>query len=317
MKRLLILPIMSLIGAAMFCTGFFSGSEPAANPDSYIADNAPSYSYHQADEMLQNATTRPADTTPDPVTPSQTVDSSADTPVVPQQTTTRFDAPSYNDGNTYVPEIEDPAETTTATVKPVTTTTAPTTTTTQKAPETTTTAPVTTTTQKAPVVETPTVSSKENFLSVVKNEIGVTENGHNNIKYNTWYYGKKVQDKTSSGATYAWCAVFISWCADQADIPQSVIPKTASSRTYATWYNNRGQYTKYSSSYTPKVGDLIFIDWERKRGGISTIDHVGIVIAVEDGKVITVEGNYSNKVSCNTYSLNDRSITGYATPAYK
>ena len=83
------------------------------------------------------------------------------------------------------------------------------------------------------------------------------------------------------------------------------------------YYNNLGQYTKYKSSYTPKVGDLIFIDWEHKRGNISTIDHVGIVIAVEDGKVITVEGNYSDKVSCNTYALNDRSITGYATPKYK
>ena len=111
--------------------------------------------------------------------------------------------------------------------------------------------------------------------------------------------------------------MFISWCADQADIPQSVIPKTASSRVYANYYNDLGLYTKYKSSYTPKVGDLIFIDWEKKRGGISSIDHVGIVIAVEDGKVITVEGNYSNKVSCNTYSLNDRSITGYATPKYK
>jgi hypothetical protein len=167
-----------------------------------------------------------------------------------------------------------------------------------------------------PSIEHSNISAKECFISIVKNEIGIKEKAYNNVKYNTWYYGKTVRAATDSSTAYAWCAVFISWCADQADIPQSVIPKTASSRVYANYYNNLGQYTKYKSSYTPKVGDLIFIDWEKKRGNISTIDHVGIVIAVENGQVITVEGNYSNKVSCNTYSLNDRSITGYATPKY-
>jgi hypothetical protein len=172
-------------------------------------------------------------------------------------------------------------------------------------------------TTKIPIVSNPTISSRDKFISIVKNEIGVTEKRYNNIKYNTWYYGRPVKAPSDSSTAYAWCAVFVSWCADQADIPQSVIPKTASSRYYATWFNNQGRYTKYKSSYTPKVGDLIFIDWDKKRGGINTIDHVGVVISVEDGKVITVEGNFSNKVSCNTYSINDRSITGYATPAYK
>jgi hypothetical protein len=303
---------MSLIGAAMFCSGFFAETDTTPAPDSAIVDNAPLYSDNQVDKNLHNVTTRPAETTPIPSTPAESENEPVVTPIVPSQTTTHFDSPGFNEENSHIPETE--PSTPIVTVPPVVTTTPPVTTTTPLVTTTTTKAPETT---KAPVVTTPTVSSKDKFLSVVKNEIGVAEKGHNNIKYNTWYYGRKVQDKTSSGATYAWCAVFISWCADQADIPQSVIPKTASSRVYANYYNNLGQYTKYKSSYTPKVGDLIFIDWEKKRGNISTIDHVGIVIAVENGQVITVEGNYSNKVSCNTYSLNDRSITGYATPKYK
>lgn len=328
MKRLLILPIIALIGAASFCSGIFSEDGTAVVPDSSIVDNAPLYSDGQVDENLQNVTTTPVVTTPVPSTPAESENAPIVTPQIPAQTTTRFDAPEYDADNTYTPSIDEstpvvttPPVTTTTTTPPVTTTPKPPVTTT-KPPVTTTKPPVTTTTKapettKAPAVNTPTGSSKDKFLSIVKNEIGTAEKGHNNIKYNTWYYGKKVQDKTSSGATYAWCAVFVSWCADQADIPQSVIPKTASSRVYANYYNNLGRYTKYKSSYTPKVGDLIFIDWDKKRGSISTIDHVGIVIAVEDGKVITVEGNYSNQVSCNTYYLNDRSITGYATPAYK
>lgn len=307
----------------MFSTGFFSQNETATAPDSYIADNAPYYSDDHVDENLQNVTTVPV--VPVPSTPAESEKEPVVTPEVPSQTTTHFDAPGFNADNSHTPETEEtkPVVTTppvTTTTPPVTTTTKPPVTTT-KPPVTTTKPPVTTTkapeTTKAPVTNTPSGSVKDKFIEIVKSQIGVAEKGHNNIKYNTWYYGKPVQDRNSSSATYAWCGVFISWCANEAGIPESIIPKTASSRAYANWYNDRGQYTKYKSSYTPKVGDLIFIDWQKKRGGISTIDHVGIVIAVEDGKVITVEGNFSNKVSCNTYSLNDRSITGYATPSYK
>lgn len=171
-----------------------------------------------------------------------------------------------------------------------------------------------TTTTPTPVVA-PTISSKETFLAIVEAEIGTKESGPNNIKYNTWFYGKKVQAGINS-SRYAWCAVFISWCADQAGISTTVIPKTASASTLAQHFNSLGTYAKYTYTYKPSVGDIIFIDWDKARGDIGTIDHVGIVIAIEGDKVITVEGNYADKVSCNTYLLTDRCITGYATPEY-
>ena len=48
-------------------------------------------------------------------------------------------------------------------------------------------------------------------LALANGEVGIAEYppNSNNVKYNTWYYGHPV-----SGASYPWCAVFISWLFD-------------------------------------------------------------------------------------------------------
>ena len=60
---------------------------------------------------------------------------------------------------------------------------------------------------------------KTKIINIAAKEIGTSENpiGSNNIKYNSWYYGHSVR-----GSKYPWCAVFVSWCANQADIPMSL-----------------------------------------------------------------------------------------------
>ena len=47
------------------------------------------------------------------------------------------------------------------------------------------------------------------LVEIAKSQIGVKESpsGSNNVKYNTWYYGKAV-----SGSAYPWCCVFVEWC---------------------------------------------------------------------------------------------------------
>ena len=45
-------------------------------------------------------------------------------------------------------------------------------------------------------------------------------------------------------------------------------------------------------------------------------DHIGIVRYVKDGRVYTVEGNASNKVSARDYALSDTYIVGYGRPKY-
>ena len=55
-------------------------------------------------------------------------------------------------------------------------------------------------------------------------------------------------------------------------------------------------------------GTIIFFDWEQD----GNIDHVGIVkyCDVEQQKVITLEGNSSDRCKENTYDINSASICG-------
>ena len=103
-----------------------------------------------------------------------------------------------------------------------------------------------------------------------------------------------------------WCACFVSWCADQCGyIDAGVIPKFSLCSAGVEWFQARGQFM--DGSYTPAEGDLIFFDW----GTDGSIDHVGIVVNVEDGFVNTIEGNSSNKVQRRRYATGDSSIYGY------
>ena len=311
MKRLLILPILALIGAAAFCTGMFSTAHEESNIVNLPTASAPAVTAGSSDEYLYSDTAIPTTTQ----TPAETTQAPT-TPGV-----TEFTHNGFLSGTVATPDTDDVPETETVvtttkpatTTKPVTTTTKPATTT--KKP-TTTTKPATTT--KAPeqsnTPSTGVPGQAQLVADIAKGEIGVKESKYNNVKYNTWFFGYEVRDRYSSSNLYPWCVVFVSWCGNEAGLGTDIIPWMRSSGAMQTFYKEQGRYTKYSSSYTPKVGDIIFIDWDGKRG---KVDHVGIVISVENGIVTTVEGNYSDKVSCNTYALNSKYIAGYATPDYK
>ena len=139
---------------------------------------------------------------------------------------------------------------------------------------------------------------------------GKNTSGSQDYTEYAYWFGTQVKGN-SYGHYYAWCAMFISWCARQARIPTSVISNAAyacadgSSKKggYSYFhmdYNNRG-------AYTPQPGDLIFFgNW----------DHVGIVYKVANGKVYTVEGNNDNSVKKSSYSLNSSYIKCYGVPKY-
>ena len=109
-----------------------------------------------------------------------------------------------------------------------------------------------------------------------------------------------------------WCAVFVSWVANQSGYIQSgIIPKFSGCQTGIDWFKAMGEWQE--KGYTPKAGDIIFFDWEVD----GKVNHVGIVEKVENGKVYTVEGN-STDDTCRQkeYALNSKVIFGYGTPAY-
>lgn len=137
----------------------------------------------------------------------------------------------------------------------------------------------------------------KDIVDVAIGEIGYREQGNNRTKYGK-YTG-------ANGA--AWCHSFVSWCAHEAGVSTSVVPKTASTTYGMQWFKKRGLF-KYKGKYTPKRCDIVYFKTGRS--------HAGIVESVSSGQLHTIEGNTSDKVARRSYSLNNDTITGYGTPKY-
>lgn len=109
----------------------------------------------------------------------------------------------------------------------------------------------------------------------------------------------------------AWCAIFVSWCADQCGyLDAGIIPKFAWVPDGVAWFQSRGQWQP--RGYTPAPGDIIFFDWAHNGG----MDHVGIVEYYENGIVHTIEGNTGDTCKRKQYNVNSPSILGYGIPMY-
>ena len=108
-----------------------------------------------------------------------------------------------------------------------------------------------------------------------------------------------------------WCAIFVSWCADQCGyLDAGVLPKMEGVRPYVDWFIERGQWQ--GRDYEPSPGDIIFFDWESD--GLA--DHVGIVEKVEGGLIYTVEGNSGDRCVENRYYLGSAPVYGFGLPLY-
>lgn len=108
-----------------------------------------------------------------------------------------------------------------------------------------------------------------------------------------------------------WCAIFVSWCADQCGyLDAGILPKMEGVRPYVDWFIQRGQWQ--SRDYEPLPGDIIFFDWESD--GLA--DHVGIVEKVENGLICTVEGNSGDRCVENRYYLGSAPVYGFGLPLY-
>ena len=108
-----------------------------------------------------------------------------------------------------------------------------------------------------------------------------------------------------------WCAIFVSWCADQCGyLDAGVLPKMEGVRPYVDWFKERGQWQ--GRDYEPSPGDIIFFDWESD--GLA--DHVGIVEKVENGLIYTVEGNTGDVCAERRYTMGSAPVYGFGLPLY-
>lgn len=158
---------------------------------------------------------------------------------------------------------------------------------------------------------------KKDLIEVAKTQIGyceLTQKGGDEI------IDSEIPGYTKYGEKYGnsyghWCAFFVLWCASEAGIPTSVIPKSAengSCRQFVSWFkaNNRWK----DESYEPNAGDIIFFDWN----GDGVANHVGIVKSYGNGVVTTIEGNTGGE---NGYTVMEQerceNILGYGVPDYE
>lgn len=148
---------------------------------------------------------------------------------------------------------------------------------------------------------------------------------YNYTEYNYWYHNYVSSGMPVGGDGAPWCATFVSWCAEQANVPSSVLRRSTAAGHGSSYFNVNfysGSSTLASSNdkdsyfkgynYTPQKGDLFFTrSWS----------HVGLVVGVSGNYVITVEGNTNNNGSSQgngVYKLTWRKIVDlyFGVPNY-
>ena len=146
------------------------------------------------------------------------------------------------------------------------------------------------------------------LLEIARRQIGTKESppNSNNVRYNTWYYGREV-----SGAAYPWCMVFVQWVFDQAGVKLPV--RTASCGALMRAAQSAGCWA--TGDYRP--GDVVIYDFP---GGAAT-DHCGIVEAVDGTYISAIEGNTSSTSDADGGAVERRArkfsqIVGAVRPSY-
>lgn len=146
-------------------------------------------------------------------------------------------------------------------------------------------------------------------IRLAKNELNITEYpaNSNNVKYNTWYYGKMVH-----GDQYPWCAAFISYIFK--DSP-NLVKKTASCLDMLEWFEAHNRIVTH-----PQPGDIVFFHYSTNK---RRTNHIGIIISVIDNNnFYTIEGNTSVKSDDNGGAVMQRkrtkkNVVAFARPLYE
>ncbi|MFY9537707.1 MAG: CHAP domain-containing protein [Bacilli bacterium] len=150
----------------------------------------------------------------------------------------------------------------------------------------------------------PNVDYVARLIAAAEKELGYREASNGYTKYGFWY-------GTYQGHHYTnlhWCAMFVSWCINEAGISSTIVPLYANVESGKQNFSSKKIYY-LREDYIPKAGDLIFF----LRDGAG---HTGIVTGCDGETVYTIEGNTSNMVARRSYPLDYHTIDGYASPEY-
>lgn len=113
---------------------------------------------------------------------------------------------------------------------------------------------------------------------------------------------------------FDWCTIFVDWCiyraaGNDSNHAQEIVYYSG---PYGAGCGPSVQYYKAAKAWysEPMLGDQIFFGTE------ASVKHTGLVVAIEENYIYTVEGNANNCVLKRKYKKTDSCIVGYGRPAY-
>lgn len=117
--------------------------------------------------------------------------------------------------------------------------------------------------------------------------------------------------------TDAWCAAFASAAAVMAGAAERY-PLECSCTKIIEKAKSMGIWVE-RDDHVPGIGDWVLYNWQAKSSAEDTgaPDHVGVVIGVENGQILAVEGNYENRVKLRKFPVNWEKIRGFVCPEWE
>ena len=167
---------------------------------------------------------------------------------------------------------------------------------------------------------------RADIVAVAQSQIGYQEGsssaqlsgeemgGSNYTEYGRWY-----------GLQDMWCAMFVSWCAFNAGVPTTVVPKhsftVSGLNQFISWGRAYTRAEVEAGTYTPQAGDIIYFKSARNT---NKTNHVGIVTGFSGSTIYTVEGNTSSAaistnggaVCAKSYSASNTFVVYVCCPDY-
>lgn len=131
-------------------------------------------------------------------------------------------------------------------------------------------------------------NNAKDVMAIAHKEVGYSRwtDPQNGTKYGRWYGSKYGSYFAANGVPF--CAMFVSWCMDQAGAKAAGIPGAYCPTMLAT----ARAAGKVVNKYQAKYGDIVYFDWNLD--GIA--DHVGFVYRNDGSYLTTLEGNTDNGV---------------------
>lgn len=111
-----------------------------------------------------------------------------------------------------------------------------------------------------------------------------------------------------------WCAAFVSAAAVEAGMGERYPLECSCSRIIEK-AKEMGIWVE-RDDHRPQMGDWVLYNWQSAATGDDTgaPDHVGVIVGMEGGRILAVEGNYDNCVKLRRFPVNYERIRGFVCP---